>query len=192
MATFGPHDRTQDRDLGHRDRLAGAEYSSGMNAKTTTAPRIRTASAADHAWILPLSARLHDFGPPPWRSRADMDAGVSRVLAAALEADTSAVAFFVAEDGEGHPLGFIYLHLAADFFTGETHGHVSDIVVAPEAEGRGVGRALMAAGERWSSERGHRLLTLNVFDGNVRARRLYETLGFAPDTIKMVKTLREE
>lgn len=121
-----------------------------------------------------------------------MDDGVSRVLAAALETESSAVAFFVAEDEAANPLGFIYVHLAADFFTGETHGHVSDIVVAPEAEGRGVGRALMAEGERWSRARGHRLLTLNVFDGNVRARGLYESLGFAPDTIKMVKTLREE
>ena len=71
------------------------------------------------------------------------------------------------------------------------HGHVSDVVTAAGAEGRGVGRALMAAAEEWSRSLGHRLLTLNVFDGNARARRLYAALGYAPDTMRMVKVLRD-
>lgn len=122
-----------------------------------------------------------------------MDEAVARAIGGALEfAEEGADwAVFVAEDpeGDGHPLGFLHVHTARDFFTGEEHGHVSDVVTAPGEEGRGVGRALMAAGEQWSRDRGHRLLTLNVFDDNVRARSLYERLGFAADTTKMVKIL---
>jgi GNAT superfamily N-acetyltransferase len=152
---------------------------------------IRPATPADRAWILPLSSRLHDFGPPPWRSRERMDAAVALAIGAALDAGGLDSAVFVAQDGRGNPLGFVHVHTATDFFTGEDHGHVSDIVVAPGAEGGGVGRALMAAGEAWSRDRGHRLLTLNVFGGNSRARRLYELLGYSADTTKLVKILRD-
>lgn len=161
-----------------------------MNAGGTTAPiLIRAAHAADAEWILPLSARLHDFGPPPFRPRPEMDAAVARAIWQALDAPGRGAAVFVAEDSERTPLGFVHVHTAHDFFTGEEHGHVSDIVVASGAEGRGVGRALMAAGEGWSRARGHRLLTLNVFGANTRARELYERLGFAADTTKLVKVL---
>lgn len=161
-----------------------------VNAGDTSAPiLIRAGKAEDREWILPLSARLHDFGPPPWRPRAEMDAAVARAIAPALEAPGSGAAVFVAEDADRSPLGFVHVHTARDFFTDEEHGHVSDLVVAPGAEGRGVGRALMAAGEGWSRARGHRLLTLNVFGGNTRARELYERLGFAADTMKLVKVL---
>ena len=48
----------------------------------------------------------------------------------------------------------------------------------------------MAAAEDWSLAQGHRLLALNVFGDNHRARALYERLGYGPDTTKMVKVLR--
>ncbi|MDQ2869332.1 MAG: GNAT family N-acetyltransferase [Acidobacteriota bacterium] len=151
---------------------------------------IRPATSEDRAWILPLSSRLHDFGPPPFRPRERMDAAVAGWIGQAFESPGDDRIVLVAEDEHRRPVGFIYVHEAADFFTGETHGHVSDVVVAEGAEGGGVGRMLMAAGEEWSRARGHRLLTLNVFEKNVRARTLYEILGFESDTSKMVKVLR--
>ncbi len=151
---------------------------------------VRPATPADRAWILPLSSRLHDFGPPPFRPRDRMDAAVAGWIDRALESPGEDRIVLVGEDEERRPVGFIYVHESADFFTGETHGHVSDVVVAEGAEGGGVGGTLMAAGEEWSRARGHRLLTLNVFEKNVRARSLYEKLGFESDTSKMVKVLR--
>ncbi|MDQ6894770.1 MAG: GNAT family N-acetyltransferase [Acidobacteriota bacterium] len=161
-----------------------------MKAGGTTVPiLIRPAHGEDREWILPLSARLHDFGPPPWRRRPEMDAAVARAIGQVLDSPGKDTVVFVAEDPERIPLGFVHVHTARDFFTQEEHGHVSDIVVASGAEGRGVGRALMAAGEGWSRARGHRLLTLNVFAENTRARELYDRLGFAADTTKLVKVL---
>jgi GNAT superfamily N-acetyltransferase len=55
---------------------------------------------------------------------------------------------------------------------------VGDVVVAPDARGRGVGTALLAEAEDWARERGHRILTLNVFARNESARRVYERAGF--------------
>jgi ribosomal protein S18 acetylase RimI-like enzyme len=94
----------------------------------------------------------------------------------------------VAEAGDG-PAGFVHLETAVDFFTRERHGHVSTLVVAPEYERQGVGRALLDAAEAWCRARGYRLLTLHVFEQNASARRLYERAGFRIDTIKYLKTL---
>lgn len=156
-----------------------------------TAPTvIRPATARDREWILPLAPRLHAFGPPPFRPRDVMDRAVTASIDAALTGASPGAEVLVAEGAGGSPLGFVHLHGARDFFTGEEHGHVSDIVVAPGAEGRGVGRALMAAAEDWARGRGYRLLSLNVFEDNARARTLYERLGYQPDIRRMIKTLR--
>jgi ribosomal protein S18 acetylase RimI-like enzyme len=150
---------------------------------------IRPASPEDRAWILSLAPRLHDFGPPPYRPRDQMDRAVVASIDEALSGAKSDAAVFVAASAADEPLGFIHLHGATDFFTGEPHGHVSDIVVAAEAEGQGVGQALMAAAEDWGRARGYRLLSLHVFDDNARARRFYARLGYCPDTLKLVKPL---
>jgi len=157
---------------------------------SSTEIRILPATAADAAWIVPLAPRLHDFGPPPWRSREVMDQAVARVVDRALTSATADAVVLAAVDAAGRGLGFVHIHATSDFFTGEKHGHVSDLVVASAAEGRGVGRALMAAAEQWARDQGYRLLSLNVFEENHRARELYTRLGYQPDTMKLVKVLR--
>jgi GNAT superfamily N-acetyltransferase len=151
--------------------------------------RIRPASARDGSWILPLAPRLHDFGPPPYRARGQMDRAVVASISQALSGASPDASVLVAESPAAEPLGFVHLHSAIDFFTGERHGHVSDIVVMEAAEGRGVGQALMAAAEDWARNLGYRLLSLHVFDGNARARSFYERLGYRPDIVKLIKPL---
>lgn len=56
--------------------------------------------------------------------------------------------------------------------------YVYDVVVAPEHRGRGHGRALMMAAERWARRRGASAVRLNVFGHNVVARSLYDKLGY--------------
>ncbi|HXY69406.1 MAG TPA: GNAT family N-acetyltransferase [Gemmatimonadales bacterium] len=150
---------------------------------------IRPATAGDREWILGHAPRLHDFGPPPYRPREVMDRAVVASIDGALSGSAPGAEVFVAVGAGDERLGFIHLHGATDFFTGEPHGHVSDIVVAPEARGRGVGEALMAAAEGWARGRGYRLLSLHVFDGNARARKFYARLGYQADVRKLVKPL---
>ena len=153
------------------------------------AVRVRPATAGDREWILQLAPGLHDFGPPPYREREVMDRAVVASIGAALAGAVPGAEVLVAEGPEGARLGFVHLHGATDFFTGERHGHVSDIVVAPRAQGRGVGQRLMAAAEDWARSRGYRLLSLHVFDGNARARAFYRQLGYGPDIVKLIKPL---
>jgi len=150
---------------------------------------IRRAAPDDRAWVLLQAPHLHDFGPPPYRAREVMDRAVVASIDGALSGAAPGAEVLVAVGADGERLGFVHLHGATDFFTGEPHGHVSDIVVAPQAQGRGVGQALMAAAEAWARGRGYRLLSLHVFDGNVRAREFYARLGYHPDVRKLVKPL---
>lgn len=156
---------------------------------STSPITIRRATPEDRKWILDLAPRLHDFGPPPYRPRDVMDRAVVASIDGALTGATPGADVLVAEGADGAPLGFVHLHGARDFFTGEEHGHVSDIVVKADAEGRGVGQALMAAAEAWARGRGYRLLSLHVFDGNARARTFYAGLGYQPDISKLIKPL---
>ena len=64
------------------------------------------------------------------------------------------------------------------------------IAVTKEAEGRGVGRALMDEAEAWARERGHRGVTLSVFAGNGRAQALYERVGYSVEMHRMIKRLQ--
>lgn len=150
---------------------------------------IRRAEQKDREWILPLVSRMHEFGPPPWRPLEQMDQAVQESIDTGLTEQPAGSAVLVAESLDGTPLGFIHLQTDSDFFTREAHGHVSDIIVTEQGEGRGVGRALMQAGEDWARRKGHRLLTLNVFGDNTRAVGLYKRLGYRPDLTKMVKEI---
>ena len=94
---------------------------------------------------------------------------------------------FIAEQ-EGKAAGCLHILAATDFF-GLRHAHVSVIATSAAAEGTGIGRALMVHAEEWARRRNLRLLTLNVFAANTRARRFYEKAGFAPEFLKYAKPI---
>ncbi|MET7334734.1 GNAT family N-acetyltransferase [Nonomuraea sp. NPDC005650] len=54
------------------------------------------------------------------------------------------------------------------------------VFTAPSHTGQGLGRRLIEASMHAVGEQGHPTLSLAVTEHNVRARRLYESLGFTP------------
>ena len=149
---------------------------------------IRPAGPGDRAFVLATVLRLGDFGPPAWRTAAEIGEADARILRGFFERPAPGAALLVAEE-DGAALGFVYLEVLRDFFDGVEHGHVSVLAVARAAEGRGVGGALMRAAEDWARERGYGKLTLNVFEGNVRARAVYAHLAYRPETMRYIKFL---
>jgi ribosomal protein S18 acetylase RimI-like enzyme len=150
-------------------------------------PSVRRATADDWPFILALIPRLTEFAPA-WRDGAQMAGTEARTVAESLNSGDADRAVFVAED-VNERVGFIELWTLVDYFTGERHGHISNIVVAPESERRGVARALIATAEAWCSERGYRMLTLHVFDANRGARAAYERSGFSVEMLRYIKAL---
>ena len=47
----------------------------------------------------------------------------------------------------------------------------------------------MRAAEAWTRASGYTKLTLNVFEGNQRARQIYERFGYQVETVRYVKIL---
>ena len=149
--------------------------------------RVRHAIADDWPFIQALIPRLTEFAPE-WRDRTQMAATETRTVAESLDGRDPDRAVFVAE-GANERLGFIELWTLVDYFTGERHGHISNIVVAPEFERRGVARALIATADAWCAQRGYRMLTLHVFDANRGARAVYERSGFSVEMLRYIKAL---
>lgn len=150
---------------------------------------IRPAIPADRESLLALVPRLRAFGPPPLRPAEALDAGEHRTIERFFSAPPEGARLWVAAGVDGGVLGMAYAEPAVDYFTRERHGHLGIIAVAAQAEGRGVGRELLATVERWAAEQGFRFLTLNVFATNARAIDVYERAGYGPDTVRYLKEL---
>jgi GNAT superfamily N-acetyltransferase len=146
------------------------------------------ATPADREFLVAIADRLADFPHPSWRTREEIAAGDREALIDALDRPAGDRELFVAEL-DGRPAGCLLMWTLEDYFVHVRHAHVSVLAVTRDAEGRGVGGALMARAERWARERGHGRITLSVFEGNTRARALYERAGFSPEMRRYVKEL---
>jgi len=149
---------------------------------------VREGTAADRDFVVDTARRFAAFGPPPWRSAAEIVAGEVRCLDDFFDAARDTRTLLVAEL-DGRPAGFTFLEPAVDYFTGQADGHIGMVAVAETAEGKGVGAALMRAAEDWARRNGYPRLHLNVFAANARARRIYERTGYAIETIRYVKRI---
>jgi GNAT superfamily N-acetyltransferase len=95
--------------------------------------------------------------------------------------------FLIAEElvpGVGaKPVGWAFAHdQNAELFVVEPerrHGYLAELYVAPQARGKGLGRALIEGCEAWARTRGHKLLQVGVLAKNARATRSYEGAGYA-------------
>lgn len=66
----------------------------------------------------------------------------------------------------------------------EEEAHVTTVAVAPEHQGRGVGKQIMLGAIEIAREEGARHVSLEVAVGNTRAQALYRRFGFVPVAIR--------
>ena len=76
-----------------------------------------------------------------------------------------------------------------DYFNLTQHAHLSVLAVSAEAEGQGVGTALIDQCIAWAKDQGSDRLTLSALVTNSRARALYERKGFSGEYIRYVLPL---
>ncbi len=118
-----------------------------------------------------------------YRGTPDQDDAGADVAAATSEIELTfggehgtfvPTASFVAEDDEGRPA-------AASLVTlWQGVPLLAYLFTSPDHLGRGLGRRLVAASMHALADQGHEVLSLAVTEDNVRARGLYESMGFTP------------
>lgn len=135
---------------------------------------------------------------PPWRVRVAGEADVTDWLAMRMqlwpdEADVAspqdlqeylhapdrAVALLALDDDT--PIGFIEANLRTDYVNGTESspvGFVEGLYVAPAYRRRGVGRALIAAVERWTQARGCSELAFDALIDNATSHAAHRAYGF--------------
>ena len=149
---------------------------------------IRTAREDDIEFIAGLVPSLLEFGSPGWKDKDALAPGFGEALARAVRDQSVRSSVLVAEGTDGTPLGFISLKVAKDI-AGVERGHVADLAVADTARRRGVGRALMQEGEAWARKRGFATLGLDAWSTNKRALEFYRRLGYAAESLCLIKEL---
>ena len=106
---------------------------------------VRRAAPEHTDFVLALVPELAAFGPPPWRRTEQMVDTDTLVIGRALQNVSTDATVLIAEDANGKPLGFTHVCGERDYYSRVQCGHIADLVVAPDARGRGVGEALIAA-----------------------------------------------
>lgn len=91
---------------------------------------------------------------------------------AALEAAQEQSATFTLIEKEGNILGYQLSTWYIDT------GHLARLAVRPEAQGRGLGKALVGEMLRFFEERGITRITVNTQEDNLTSRHLYTSLRF--------------
>ena len=135
------------------------------------------------------AARLAAAAELPWHSHDDVLRFQHRFMDAALARPASESGTFIAEDDSTGRLGFVHVEASTDPVTLESCAYLSLLAVIEPAQGQGVAARLMEAAEDWARQQGFRLIALDVFANNRRARGFYARLGYQDDSLRLTKTL---
>ena len=129
--------------------------------------------AADAAAVIEV---LNSYAADPVGGGCPLGDDARARLVPALRAQPNALVLLAFADGE--PTGIAICFFGLSTFQARPLLNIHDLAVIPKYRGRGIGRALLSAAEARAKSRGCCKLTLEVQDGNARARALYERFGF--------------
>ena len=148
---------------------------------------IRPFRMEDRPFLARAAPRIRPGPTASPRDPAALDRFFSDLENGKLLSEPNAEAFVATLAGE--PCGLVSVHPDVDYFTGHPRAYVDILVVAADAEGNGVGRALMDHIECWARDRNFREVVLDVFAENHGALAFYKRQGYRPDHIRMAKPL---
>ncbi|MEM6737891.1 MAG: GNAT family N-acetyltransferase, partial [Bacteroidota bacterium] len=79
-----------------------------------------------------------------------------------------------------HSLGCLWLGPSVNQLTGALQAYLYLVYVVPSYRRQGLGRKLMNHAKSWATEQGYDQLSLQVFNDNIAALKLYDGLGYRP------------
>jgi ribosomal protein S18 acetylase RimI-like enzyme len=134
-----------------------------------------------------LAPRLA-IGKQSWRDLALWLKTVEEWLTESIDQHNKKTMILIAEDEQGERLGFASVSHSTHF-TGQRQASIGELASTEQAEGLGVGSALVDACEKWAREQGYSIITLTTGAGNTRALKFYEHRGFRNEDITLTKLL---
>jgi ribosomal protein S18 acetylase RimI-like enzyme len=149
--------------------------------------QVRDYLPSDRQAVLALAPRLAE-GVAPWRNTAQVLAAVTDWVREALERADEPDRFVYVADAVGVVAGFVSGQLRTHW-SGAAELYIGELVVSPQYEGQGIGRALVEAVEAEAMRRGLATLALDTGAANAQARAFYRALGYVEEDVKLTKVL---
>ncbi|WP_107668446.1 N-acetyltransferase [Cyanothece sp. BG0011] len=82
----------------------------------------------------------------------------------------------------------LWMGTGVDQVSGDRYGHIFLIYVKPNHRRQGLATILIEKGQQWVQEQGYHQIGLQVFERNQAALKLYNKLGFSPQSYLMLKS----
>jgi ribosomal protein S18 acetylase RimI-like enzyme len=143
----------------------------------------------DRDAVLALASRLC-IGVAPWRPAAGVRSAVRDWVEESVDAAGNDQAVFVARvAGPGGEVVGMVAVTEQRHWSGVLDAYVGELATAEHLEGRGIGRALLAAAEEWAASRGLAHITLETGAANTRARGFYGALGYVDEEVRLTRVL---
>ncbi|OGO04654.1 MAG: hypothetical protein A2Y73_01000 [Chloroflexi bacterium RBG_13_56_8] len=98
---------------------------------------------------------------------------------------------YVARAEDGTPAGFVWVARTHNDSTGQLEASLLSQYVAEPYRGQGLGRRLLDTAEEWARQQGLPRISLSVGVRDNVAQRLYASLGYETETLRMTKLLAE-
>src|SRR5689334_13480887 len=120
---------------------------SSFTARDGSLLHVRPFVSTDRSFVLSLAPRLL-IGVASWRDTEKMFATIQNWLTGGMERHGKETMIFIVEDGRGERLGFASV-AHHRHYSGDGQAYIGELAVSEAAEGRGAGRALIAACDQW-------------------------------------------
>ncbi len=135
--------------------------------------QVRDATSGDGEAILALMPRLASFDVPKSRNPHDLWRSDATMFQRWLGGEAPECFVQVAVDEAQEILGFTLVSMRPELLSHEPSAHLEAIAVSDNAEGKGVGQALLAAAEAEARTKGAQTITLHVFAVSTPARAAF-------------------
>jgi ribosomal protein S18 acetylase RimI-like enzyme len=155
--------------------------------------QIEAATGDDWPWIVQGQSAIDwvRLGPERQREvgRQIVEEHVARQVAELRQQEGFPNVAFVARTDDGTRVGFVWVARTHNDFTGQLEASLLSQYVAEPWRGQGLGHRLMETAEEWARQQGLPRISLSVGAHNRLAQKLYETLGYEVETLRMSKKL---
>jgi GNAT superfamily N-acetyltransferase len=121
--------------------------------------------------------------------RQVVEEAVARHIRRLRENPDFATLAFVARADDGALAGFVWVAKDQNDFTGQLQASLLNQYVAEPYRDQGLGHLLLETAEEWARQQGLPWISLSIGARNTLGQRLYESLGYRVETLRMTKQL---